>query len=117
MTFNKRLSTKHNVRTDAGIGTIRNTKEKILEVLNDKKYLMRTVSGIATQAGLKRASVVYALKNDNALRNTIKLYPLRSTNGNVLITTKERFSNEAPVTVKFVDFFSTRRPKLSDVDD
>jgi len=52
---------------------------------------------------------------DAVLTNTIKVVPIRSQDGQLLVTTKDRFANEATLTEKFIDFFATRRQQLPDV--
>ncbi|WUR11087.1 hypothetical protein E7V67_015310 [[Empedobacter] haloabium] len=90
-------------------------RERIVAALNNPRFRMRTLQGIAQEARLSTSTVVQAMHTDAALANTIKLVPIRTQDGRLLVTTKDRFANEATWTERFVDFFATRRPQLPDV--
>jgi hypothetical protein len=90
-------------------------RERIVASLNNPRFRMRTLQGIAQEARLSTSTVVQAMHADAALANTIKLVPIRTRDGRLLVTTKDRFANEATWTERFVDFFATRRPQLPDV--
>lgn len=90
-------------------------REKIVAALNNPRYRMRTLRGIAAEAKLSTTVVVQAMHADTVLANTIKVVPIRSQDGQLLVTTKDRFANEATLTEKFIDFFATRRQQLPDV--
>lgn len=89
---------------------------KIISALNNPKYRARTIHGIIKETSLDRSTIVKALKSDKQLVATIKLSPLRATNGSTLITTKERFNKESSVKEKFIDFFSSNRAGLDDAE-
>lgn len=90
-------------------------REKIVEALNSKRYKARTITGIAKVAHVKSSVVVETIKNDPGLREMVKIYPRKSSKGEVLLTTKDRFYKEASFSDKFVDAFATRRWGLDDV--
>lgn len=90
-------------------------RERIVAALNNPRFRMRTLQGIAQEARLSTSTIVQAMHTDTALANTIKLVPIRTQDGRLLVTTKDRFANESTWTERFVDFFATRRPRLPDV--
>lgn len=92
----------------------REKREKIVGALSNGRYRARTVTGIAVEAGLREAEVVDALSSDQALAKVVKIYPVRSKDGRVLITTKDRFAKEASPKEKFIDFFASQRPWIAD---
>src|SRR5690606_17471504 len=83
-------------------------RERIINALMNQKYKARTISGVSKEAHLPKATVINALKKDSALAISLKVYPYRSKDGQLLITTKERFSKESTFKEKFIDFFSTK---------
>lgn len=89
---------------------------RIVSALNNKKYTVRTISGIVHETGLSRAVVLEAIRKNKELAKAVKISPFRSSNGSVLITTKERFNNEASLKEKFIDFFSSRRVGVVDAE-
>ena len=88
---------------------------KIIEALNNRKYQARTITGIAKEAGTTKEMVLKILRTDPELRQMIKIYPRRLSDGRILLTTKRRFSEESSLRDKFVDIFSTTRTSLDDV--
>lgn len=90
-------------------------REKIVVALSNRSYRARTVKGIATEAGLREADVVSALSSDAALAKVVKIYPVKSKDGRLLVTTKDRFAKEASTKEKFIDFFASQRPWIADV--
>lgn len=90
-------------------------REKIVAALNNPRFRMRTLQGIADEANLSLHAIVQAMHTDPTLANTIKLVPIRTQDGRLLVTTKDRFAKESTWTERFVDFFATRRPQLPDV--
>lgn len=92
-----------------------NVRDRIVAALNNPRFRMRTLRGIAEEAQLSTATVVQAMHTDEVLAHTVKVVPIRSQDGRLLVTTKDRFANEATLVEKFVDFFATRRPQLPDV--
>lgn len=90
-------------------------RPKIIMALNNDKYVARTVNGIANEISLSEPFVVRALKNDKILRSQMKVYPRKSRDGNVLVTTKKHFDQKASFRDKFIDAFSTKRVTLDDI--
>jgi hypothetical protein len=88
-------------------------REKIITALNNPSYRYRTLTGISQEANLNPAVVLCAITNDKTLAKAVKIFPMRARDGRTLLTTKERFSEEATLNEKFVDFFATKRPELS----
>lgn len=89
-------------------------REKIVIALNNPAYRSRTLLGISQETKLKPAVVLKAIKNDRMLAHAVKIVPMRSQDGRLLITTKNRFSNEASLKEKFVDFFASKRQEVAD---
>lgn len=89
---------------------------KIVSALNNKQYKARTIGGIAQETGLPKTVVVEAIRSNGELVKAVKISPIRSSGGKVLITTKERFGNEASLKEKFIDFFSTLRIGVVDAE-
>ncbi len=88
---------------------------KIMGALNNNKYKARTIEGIAKEVGANRVEVVNTIKSDSELRGKLKVYRRRSSDGRMLVTTKERFSKEAEIKDKFIDVFSSRGVKIDDI--
>ena len=92
-------------------------REKILKALTNTTYRARTISGVCSEAHLAKNVVVKAIKKDRVLANNLKVYPFRSKDGRLLLTTKDRFSKESTFKERFIDFFSTKRQNVSDIDE
>lgn len=90
-------------------------RTKIVDALNSKRYKARTVAGIAKVAHVPVDQVLSTIKGDPSLREMIKVYPRRSAKGELLLTTKEKFYEDAGFTDKFADVFATKRWSLDDV--
>jgi len=90
-------------------------REKIVDALNNPAYRSRTLPGIARETRLSQQRVIAALHCDRELAATVKLVPMRTQDGRLLLTTKDRFSREATFKELFVDFFASKRPELPDV--
>lgn len=90
-------------------------RDLIINALMNQKYKARTISGVSKEAHLPKSTVINALKKDGALAVSLKVYPYRSKDGKLLITTKERFSKESTFKEKFIDFFSTKRQDLKNI--
>lgn len=88
----------------------------IVGALNNKKYKARTISGIASETGLPKLVVIEAITNNEELKKAIKISPIKTDGGKVLITTKERFTKESSLKEKFIDFFATHRVGGIDVE-
>lgn len=84
-------------------------REKIKTALNNKKYTMRSLHGIAKETDISFEKLADLIKNDGELAKDIKIMPFRSKDGRLLIMSKERFIKEASLKVKFIDFFATKR--------
>jgi hypothetical protein len=89
-------------------------RARIIKTLNNPKYRMRTIAGISKEANLRPSVVIEALKSDRELRMAIKIVPIRAGNGQILLTTKEKFSTESTLKEKFIDFFASQRPNIED---
>ncbi|WP_031435093.1 hypothetical protein [Methylomarinum vadi] len=87
---------------------------KIFEALNDRRYVARTIKGIATSTHLREPQVVEVLRNDQNLRGAVKIYPRKSKNGKLLITTKEKFEKTATTLDRFIDYFATKKESFDD---
>ena len=92
---------------------------KILAALKNTKYKIgRTINGIAKETSLSKKEVKFALTTDTILREEIKVYPRKRTDGKSLITTKKKYDKESTLRDKFVDVFATKRSSFeSDSSD
>ncbi|OHC26301.1 MAG: hypothetical protein A2Y50_07300 [Pseudomonadales bacterium RIFCSPLOWO2_12_59_9] len=90
---------------------------KIITALLNENYKARTILGVSQEAHLSKATVINAIKRDSTLVTNLKVYPYRSKDGQILITTKERFFKESTFKDKFIDFFSTKREDLQGLQD
>jgi putative aminopeptidase FrvX len=90
--------------------------KKITSALDNPKYKLRTIGGIAKEVRLNRSVVVRELKSNKRLASTVKISPIKANDGSVLITTKERFLKEASFKDRFIDFFATKRSEIKDVE-
>jgi len=93
---------------------IAEVREKIVLALNNPSYRSRTLQGISQETKLQPTVVLQAITNDRILAHAVKIVPMRSKDGRLLITTKNRFSKEASFKEKFVDFFASRRQEVVD---
>ncbi|MEV4978855.1 hypothetical protein MRBLME3_002008 [Enterobacter ludwigii] len=84
-------------------------RDKIKTALNNRKYSMRSLHGIAKEIDMPLEKLAELIKNDNELAKDIKIMPFRSKDGRLLIMSKDRFIKEASLKVKFIDFFATKR--------
>jgi hypothetical protein len=104
----------------AGLAMSPNDSEvgkRIFFALNNLRYKARTVYGLSKETDLPVSVVVDAIKSNPALMDAIKIYPYKSKEGVVLITTKERFREGSSFKDRFVDFFATRRAGMSDLTE
>ncbi|MBH1658484.1 hypothetical protein I5V54_07830 [Stenotrophomonas maltophilia] len=90
-------------------------RAKVLGALNNKKYVARTIAGIADEAHLKSEIVREALRSDPALNELVRVYPRKSLSGSFMVTTQEKFQKRAPFKDKIIDLFASNRPELDDV--
>jgi hypothetical protein len=88
----------------------------IIRALNDERFLARTISGLAKDTSLARTEVLASLRRDEVLRVQMKVLPQRTSDGKVLVTTKNHFSEKARFKDKFIDVFATKRITLDDID-
>ncbi|MEJ1401806.1 MAG: hypothetical protein RPU41_13970 [Candidatus Sedimenticola sp. (ex Thyasira tokunagai)] len=86
----------------------------ILNALNDKKYRARTIQGIAKYANISPSEVIHELNSNKTLNQQVKIYPRKSKDGKVLITTRERFDKTAPLKDRFIEAFATTRVIIED---
>lgn len=89
--------------------------KKILEVLSNRGYKARTIKGIANQIQQNEGVVVARLRTPK-LREQIKVYPRRSKRGDILITTKKHFEEDASMFDKAIDIFGSKHLGLDDVN-
>lgn len=92
------------------------TRTKIVNALSNTEYRARTISGVARESSLTSSQVIKAIKDDKTLGGIVKVYPIRSKEGRVLLTTKDRFAAEATIKERFVDFFASKRVGLEDAE-
>lgn len=88
---------------------------KIVAALGNKQYKARTITGIAKEIKVPQRVVVKAIREDKRLSGIVKVFPIRSKDGRILLTTKDRFAQEATPKEKFVDFFASKRLALDGV--
>ncbi len=86
----------------------------ILNALNDKKYKARTIQGIAKYAKVSPSEVIQELNSNKTLNQQVKIYPRKSKDGQVLITTRARFDKAAPFKDRFIEAFATTRVSIED---
>jgi len=87
-------------------------QEKIIDVLKQKKYKGRTLNGISSETKIAADLIKANIKWNNDFARKLKILPNRTDSGKVLITTKERFVNDASLKEKFTDFFATKRQEI-----
>lgn len=87
-------------------------RNQIIRALMNEKYKARTISGVSKETRLPIQTIISAIRRDKTLAVSLKVYPYRSRDGQILITTKDRFINESTFKERFIDFFSTKRQDL-----
>lgn len=100
----------------SGSGISEANRGKIIRALNNGRFVARTVGGIARETSLSKGLVIKSLKVDEILRGQMKIYPRKTSDGKVLLTTKKHFSKKAGFKDKFIDVFATNRVTLNDID-
>jgi hypothetical protein len=90
-------------------------RPQILAALEDPNYLARTIQDLAEAIGIDERTFVRTMKSDPELRGKLKLYPGRSENGELLLTTRDKFYKTAPWRAQFLDMFANDRASLDDV--
>lgn len=89
-------------------------EDKILKALGNRRFRARTIRGIAQESNLSQRVIVKTLNTSEKLNGKVKIYPRKSTDGRVLLTTRENFSEGASLRDKFIDAFATKRARLED---
>ena len=84
----------------------------ILEALNDTRFMARTIKGLVMATNMEAECIVQRLQDSPKLAKTVKIYPRKTKNGKILLTTRSKFSKYAPFKDKFIDGFATRRVHL-----
>lgn len=82
---------------------------KIISALTKENFKGRTLYGIAKDSHVSIVDVKDALRNDPELIKHVKIYPRLNSDGEVLVTTRERFEKEASLIDKFIDTFASSR--------
>ena len=88
---------------------------RIISVLEETHLAALTIGELAHALGLEERSLIRAIKPDQDLRMLLKVYPGRSAEGELLLTTKQRFYRTAPLRTQLVDMFASHRVSLDDV--
>lgn len=99
-----------------GLVDFDSARPKIIKALNNGQFVARTVSGIAKETSIARPLVVKVLKGDKVLRAQMKVLPRKTSDGRVLLTTKQHFSEKAGFKDRFIDVFATKRTSVDDID-
>lgn len=84
----------------------------VLKALSDDKYRARTISGISTATKLDEVTVLDLIRTSDRLAKLVKIFPVLSQEGKVLLTTRKKFDATATVAERFVDLFSSKRVDL-----
>ncbi len=87
----------------------------ILNTLSDGRYVARTIKGLSSDAHLDISIIKDAIRRDEVLRQHLKIYPRRASDGSVLVTTPEVFRAKAGLVDMFIDLFASKRPGVEDV--
>ena len=85
---------------------------RILQALNSDKYQARTIDGISQEANSSEQEIIQRITYSEKLSDLLKIYPRKSKDGQVLITTKAKYEKSASFTDKFIDAFATSRVRL-----
>jgi len=89
-------------------------RAQIITALNNNKFTMRSLGGIAKEVNITESELKEIISKDRTLSAEIKIMPFRSKDGKTLIMSKERFFKEAPFRYRFMDFFSSKLPGVKD---
>ncbi len=96
------------------IGKRSRIRAQVITALNDNKYTMRSLGGIAKEINITEDELKAIISKDSVLSAEIKTMPFRSKDGKTLVMSKDRFFKEAPFKYKFIDFFSSKLPGIKD---
>ncbi|MBE3659244.1 hypothetical protein BOO92_21580 [Vibrio navarrensis] len=94
--------------------SVEEIRKKIRLALNNRKFSMRSIEGIAKEVHVPEKKLKQIIAYDEELAKEIKYMPFRSKDGKVLLMSKERFIKEAPLKWKFIDFFASKRQGVKD---
>lgn len=95
-------------------GRMDEIEKKILKSLSNKKFRARTIHGIAREARITPTVVVKKLNSSPELNQQVKIYPRRSKEGHVLVTTRANFDATASIKDKFIEAFASNRIRIED---
>lgn len=87
-------------------------KKEIIKLLSNRKYRGRTLIGISRETKIPAGLIKTGIRGDRNFAKKLKIFPKRTKDGDVLITTKERFVSEASLEEKFTDFFASNRQEI-----
>lgn len=91
---------------------LKNIDTEILKVLNRDDYDARTISGLSKAINKTEKEVIQRIMYSKELNDLLKIFPRKSRDGQVLITTKAKYEKSASFTDKFIDAFATSRVRL-----
>lgn len=91
-------------------------RAKVIKALNNGRFIARTIEGISKEAAVNRNIVIRSIKSDKELHKQLKILPRKTSDGRVLITTKEHFNKSASFKDKFIDVFATKRVTVDDIN-
>jgi hypothetical protein len=87
---------------------------KILKSLRSDKFKARTITGIAKEVHVTPKVVINKLNSSPALNQQVKIYPRKSKDGRILVTTRDKFDSSASIKDKFIEAFATKRLRIED---
>lgn len=90
-------------------------RARVIKALNNDRFIARTIEGISKEAAVNRNIVIRSIKSDKELHKQLKILPRKTSDGRVLITTKEHFNKSASFKDKFIDVFATKRVTVDDI--
>lgn len=87
---------------------------KILKSLRSDKFKARTIAGIAKEVNVTPKVIIHKLNSSPELNNQVKIYPRKSKDGRILVTTRDKFDSSASIKDKFIEAFATKRLRIED---